>query len=153
GEDPPVGLRPVLGRRGHGILSPGGGVLAGPGHRERKMSSEIGRWSHRADRSPPEAIEGVVGDELEGLLEAEDRPERADGAPSLVVWVPVQDLEEALPLGSEACHGDAVVFPHEGVAAGVLADGDAAAVLIVEDLDLALDEVQYDRLPARYRRI
>src|SRR5262245_57889466 len=65
GADPAAGLRPVVRLRGRRVLSARGGAVAGPGEWEEGMSPWAREARRRPGRSTPEAVERVVGDELE----------------------------------------------------------------------------------------
>lgn len=69
-----------------------------------------------------------------------------DLLPALAVRIPAKDLEP-IPLVERAEPGERfpVVNQGQGVAMSVLADRHAAPTLIVECLDAALDEIEYNR--------
>src|SRR5262249_9875571 len=93
---------------------------------------------------------GVLGDELQGVLEGEDCPEGADGPPAIMVGVPVEDLELALVAGAEPGDGHGIVFPDQGIAPRILAHVDTASVLMIECLNPALDKIEDDRSAAPF---
>src|SRR4051794_23007044 len=95
----------------------------------------------------PEAVQRILGDELEGIDEGEDHAaEGADRSPSLAECTPVEHLEAiaVLPRSQSRKRG-ARIDPDQRVTMGILANRDAAALLNVERLDPALDEIEHHR--------
>src|SRR4051812_14359643 len=98
----------------------------------------------------PEAVHGVLGDEFERIHEGKDHAaERTDGAPSLAEGAPVKDLEAiSLLPRPQPRDRDPRVDLDQSIPMSVLANGDPAALLVVERLDPALDEID-DHGPPR----
>jgi hypothetical protein len=81
----------------------------------------------------PEAIHGIVGDEVERLIEWKDHVTGlADLPPSLAERAPVEDLVVVGPFSrSESGDGSVVVFEVERVASRILTNVDPAATTLV----------------------
>ena len=95
----------------------------------------------------PEALHGIVRDEVECFVEREDRSaEEAHHPPAPGLVAPVEHLKlPALSLAAQLGDRDTRILAGQDVTCVILADGHAASLLSVECLDPAFDEVEDHR--------